>query len=242
MPEGTVKWFNSQKGFGFIQPTDGSKDVFVHISAVERAGMNGLNEGQQISFELVTDRKSGKTSAGNLRTVWLRRLSQKSLTTDVLAKIFGSRAPRLIRSRGSVFSVGPTFRDQSLSCSCEAIEIAFSDNAVVRLVKVSDAILKISAFGRHELHNLVSAWGLFTPEKDDSLADLKFVATHGDPPVDGWICRWTARGGFFLRHVICDQEPDSTWAEFGPVTFATLSLLDDVFGQHLAHDCVSGSS
>ena len=49
MPEGTVKWFNSQKGFGFIQPADGSKDVFVHISAVERAGMNGLNEGQKIS-------------------------------------------------------------------------------------------------------------------------------------------------------------------------------------------------
>jgi len=69
MPEGTVKWFNSQKGFGFIQPADGSKDVFVHISAVERAGMNGLNEGQKISFDLVTDRKSGKTSAGNLQAI-----------------------------------------------------------------------------------------------------------------------------------------------------------------------------
>jgi CspA family cold shock protein len=69
MPEGTVKWFNSQKGFGFIQPADGSKDVFVHISAVERAGMNGLNEGQKISFDLVADRKSGKTSAGNLRAI-----------------------------------------------------------------------------------------------------------------------------------------------------------------------------
>jgi CspA family cold shock protein len=67
MPEGTVKWFNSQKGFGFIQPADGSKDVFVHIRAVERAGMNGLNEGQKISFDLVADRKSGKTSAGNLQ-------------------------------------------------------------------------------------------------------------------------------------------------------------------------------
>ena len=67
MMEGTVKWFNSQKGFGFIQPSDGSKDVFVHISAVERAGMPGLNEGQKVSFYLVTDRKSGKTSAGNLR-------------------------------------------------------------------------------------------------------------------------------------------------------------------------------
>ena len=67
MTQGTVKWFNGQKGFGFIQPDDGSKDVFVHISAVERAGMNGLNEGQKVSFELVTDRRTGKTSAGNLR-------------------------------------------------------------------------------------------------------------------------------------------------------------------------------
>ena len=69
MTQGTVKWFNSQKGYGFIQPTDGGKDVFVHISAVERAGMNGLNEGQNVSFDLITDRKSGKTSAGNLRFV-----------------------------------------------------------------------------------------------------------------------------------------------------------------------------
>jgi CspA family cold shock protein len=67
MAEGTVKWFNSQKGFGFIQPTDGGKDVFVHISAVERAGLHGLGEGQKLSFDLVTDRKTGKTSAGNLR-------------------------------------------------------------------------------------------------------------------------------------------------------------------------------
>jgi cold shock protein len=55
--------FNSQKGYGFIQPADGSKDVFVHISAVERAGMNGLDEGQKVSFDLLTDRKNGKTSA-----------------------------------------------------------------------------------------------------------------------------------------------------------------------------------
>ena len=69
MSTGTVKWFNSQKGFGFIQPEDGSKDVFVHISAVERAGMSGLNEGQKISYEVVADRKTGKSSADNLRTV-----------------------------------------------------------------------------------------------------------------------------------------------------------------------------
>ena len=68
MSTGTVKWFNAQKGFGFIQPEDGSKDVFVHISAVERAGMSGLNEGQKVSFEVVADRKTGKSSADNLRT------------------------------------------------------------------------------------------------------------------------------------------------------------------------------
>jgi CspA family cold shock protein len=69
MTQGTVKWFNSQKGFGFIQPDDGSSDVFVHISAVERAGLSGLNEGQKIAFEVVADRKRGKSSAENLRTV-----------------------------------------------------------------------------------------------------------------------------------------------------------------------------
>ncbi|MBR0756541.1 cold-shock protein [Bradyrhizobium jicamae] len=67
MPTGTVKWFNGQKGFGFIQPDDGSKDVFVHISAVERAGLGGLNEGQKLSFELKTDKMRGKTSAENLQ-------------------------------------------------------------------------------------------------------------------------------------------------------------------------------
>ncbi len=69
MAQGTVKWFNAQKGFGFIQPDDGSKDVFVHISAVEQAGMSNLNEGQKISYEMVTDRRSGKVSAGNLQAV-----------------------------------------------------------------------------------------------------------------------------------------------------------------------------
>ena len=69
MATGTVKFFNAQKGFGFIQPTDGSKDVFVHISAVERAGMGNLNEGQKISYEVVADRRTGKSSADNLRAV-----------------------------------------------------------------------------------------------------------------------------------------------------------------------------
>jgi CspA family cold shock protein len=67
MPTGTVKWFNSQKGFGFIQPDEGGNDVFVHISAVERAGLHGLNEGQKVSFDVVADRRSGKSSADNLR-------------------------------------------------------------------------------------------------------------------------------------------------------------------------------
>jgi CspA family cold shock protein len=69
MTQGTVKFFNDQKGFGFIQPDDGGKDVFVHISAVERAGMRVLNEGQKVSFEVVVDRRTGKSSADNLRAV-----------------------------------------------------------------------------------------------------------------------------------------------------------------------------
>ena len=67
MNTGTVKWFNATKGFGFIQPDDGGNDVFVHISAVERAGLGTLNEGQKVSFEVVADRRSGKSSADNLR-------------------------------------------------------------------------------------------------------------------------------------------------------------------------------
>ena len=69
MTQGTVKWFNIQKGFGFIQPDDGAKDVFVHISAVERAGLHGLNEGQKVTFDLVADRRTGKSSADNLRAI-----------------------------------------------------------------------------------------------------------------------------------------------------------------------------
>jgi len=65
MPTGTVNWFNSQKGYGFIQPQGGGKDMFVHISAVERAGLSGLNEGQAIEYEEVSNK--GKTSAENLK-------------------------------------------------------------------------------------------------------------------------------------------------------------------------------
>ena len=66
MPTGTVKWFNGQKGFGFIQPHDGGNDVFVHISAVERAGLSGLAEGQKVNFEIKADKMRGKSSAENL--------------------------------------------------------------------------------------------------------------------------------------------------------------------------------
>lgn len=67
MTTGTVKWFNAQKGFGFITPETGGTDAFVHISAVERAGLSDLREGQKVSFELVADRKSGKMAVANLQ-------------------------------------------------------------------------------------------------------------------------------------------------------------------------------
>jgi CspA family cold shock protein len=67
--KGTVKWFNATKGFGFIQPETGDKDVFVHISAVERAGLGTLNEGQKVAFDVVTNQKNGKAAAENLRAV-----------------------------------------------------------------------------------------------------------------------------------------------------------------------------
>ena len=69
MATGTVKWFNAQKGFGFIQPESGGPDVFVHISAVEGAGLNDLAEGQKVNFELATDKRSGKKSADQLQLV-----------------------------------------------------------------------------------------------------------------------------------------------------------------------------
>jgi CspA family cold shock protein len=69
MATGTVKWYNETKGYGFIQPDNGGKDVFVHASALERAGLRGLAEGQKISYEVESDRRTGKESAGNLKTV-----------------------------------------------------------------------------------------------------------------------------------------------------------------------------
>lgn len=69
MPTGTVKWFDAKKGYGFIQPDQGGSDIFVHASAVERAGMASLSEGQKVSYEEQRDPKRGKTSAGNLKAV-----------------------------------------------------------------------------------------------------------------------------------------------------------------------------
>ena len=69
MQKGTVKWFNTQKGYGFIQPDAGGPDIFVHVSAVERAGMRGLNEGQKVSYEIVADKRTGKSSADQLQAV-----------------------------------------------------------------------------------------------------------------------------------------------------------------------------
>ena len=66
MATGTVKWFNGQKGYGFIQPDDGGKDVFVHISAVQRSGLTALDEGQKVTYELVTDKRTGKDAADHL--------------------------------------------------------------------------------------------------------------------------------------------------------------------------------
>jgi CspA family cold shock protein len=69
MTTGTVKWFNATKGYGFIQQDNGGKDAFVHISAVERSGLQGLNEGQKVEFELVADRRTGKQSAENIKAI-----------------------------------------------------------------------------------------------------------------------------------------------------------------------------
>src|ERR1700688_1555850 len=100
MPQGTVKWFNPTKGYGFIQPSEGGKDVFVHISAVERAGLSTLNEGQVVQFELVENR--GKTSAENLKVKWPRRplLLSASLSDLAATERFARGLLRVTRRAG----------------------------------------------------------------------------------------------------------------------------------------------
>jgi CspA family cold shock protein len=93
MATGTVKWFNGQKGFGFIQPNDGGNDVFVHISAVERAGLSGLAEGQKVTFEIKTDKMRGKSSAENLALAW----GPPRLSTDVLEGCNARSTPEVER-------------------------------------------------------------------------------------------------------------------------------------------------
>lgn len=88
MNMGVVKWYNSQKGYGFIQPDDGGKDVFVHVSALERAGLRDLVEGQKVSFEIQTDRRTGNASAGNL----------SNRLTEFFRRVFLSTASRALFS------------------------------------------------------------------------------------------------------------------------------------------------
>ena len=101
MSTGTVKWFNDAKGFGFITPDDGSKDVFVHISAVERAGLQSLNEGQKVSYDVVADRRTGKSAAENLRATAIvlglpRRVAGASLFGKTVETVLAERPCRVI--------------------------------------------------------------------------------------------------------------------------------------------------
>lgn len=97
MPSGTVKFFNSAKGFGFIAPHDGGSDVFVHVSAVERAGLSGLNEGDEVAFEIERDRKTGKAAAGDLQLL-NAAAGQHGQAPGFAPR--GRRAPQVERNRG----------------------------------------------------------------------------------------------------------------------------------------------
>jgi CspA family cold shock protein len=83
MATGTVKWFNGQKGYGFIQPDEGGADVFVHISAVQRSGLNGLDEGQKVNYEIVKDKRTGKSAADNLSMAGCRRFTEPGIWMGV---------------------------------------------------------------------------------------------------------------------------------------------------------------
>lgn len=97
MPNGTVKWFNASKGFGFIEPETGGDDVFVHVSALERAGLSGLGEGQQVRYELEPDRRTGKMSAGALELVG-PAVAAAPRREGFEGRAFGGRPPRPERS------------------------------------------------------------------------------------------------------------------------------------------------
>jgi cold shock protein len=111
MAEGTVKWFNTTKGYGFIQPSDGGNDIFVHISAVQRAGLQGLSDGQKVSYELQNER--GKTAAVDIKLIYTAFCSDVSKTRVLWARVFYCRQASLgvaaIRARISA-ALKPSFR------------------------------------------------------------------------------------------------------------------------------------
>src|SRR5207248_2215358 len=105
MAQGTVKWFNGQKGFGFIQPDDGGKDVFVHISAVERAGMHNLNEGQKVSFDVVSAALSMRSSRV-IRPCGMENLSARAaIISDAVSIESATSSPQAVSSGGGVASL-----------------------------------------------------------------------------------------------------------------------------------------
>src|SRR3954465_7894703 len=117
MATGTVKWFNETKGYGFIQPDQGGKDVFVHISAVERSGMRGLAEGQKVSYDVEADRRSGKETATNLRAA--QRPALQTARMNVKPPCSGRiLAPTHTSDKGSYHTARCSDRLRPLTASC----------------------------------------------------------------------------------------------------------------------------
>ena len=110
MATGTVKFFNAQKGFGFIVQDGGGPDVFVHISAVERAGMSNLNEGQKLTFDIVADRKNGKSAADNLQAVVIFRLPEKPRACAGFFFFVGGPGKSHLSFRGAALAANPESR------------------------------------------------------------------------------------------------------------------------------------